>query len=485
MPGSTLLAQLKRHSDDRPDAEAFRLHAVGVLTYRQLAYQVAVLSKRLQELFPRKATVILSCPSDLHYPVAFLGILAAGCTVLPISPEASDIELIRAATESGAECVMGDDRAVRLLTESRRLMVCSVHGEFHDASSTAAELRLFDEPAGDLLLQSSGTTGLPKIARRTGASLDAVAQATAEAIGFTMNDRVLMTIPLTHSYGLEHGLLAPVWAGSCVHLCPGLDLQVLLPELAGGITILPGVPSTFEMLAGLPGDASMMPKLRLAYSAGAPLPQSVFDVFLINYGVRVTQLYGATEIGSVAFNPASDPFDPASVGRGMQDVSIRIVDLKGHGDSLATGEEGQIAIRAPSMFSGYLNGSSDLIDGHFPTGDLGRLDESGRLFVTGRIKLLIDVGGMKVNPLEVEAVLQQHPAVAACAVIAVRQTATINRLKAMIEPRDPAHPPSIDALRQLARDHLSAYKVPRFFEICPELPRSPVGKILRHLLEVK
>ena len=481
-----LLTRLQQHAIDRPDAVAYRLHSVGELTYRQLADRVAALSNRLKELLPRNATVILSLPSDLEYPVAFLGILAAGYSVFPVSPEASDVELLRAAMESRAVCVIGDERAVRLLTESRRTISCRVKEESNENSSVGVQLHFSDECAGDLLLQSSGTTGLPKIARRTAASLDAVASATAEAVGFTSNDRVLMTVPLTHSYGMEHGLLAPIWAGSCVHLCPGLDLQIVLPELAGGITIFPGVPSTFEMLAGLPADDTpAMPTLRSAYAAGAPLPRSVFDAFFARYGVRVTQLYGATEIGSVTFNSTAEPFDSASVGRGMHGVSIRILDLKNPAVSLAVGEEGHIAIYAPSKFSGYLNGSSDLIDGHFPTGDLGRMDAQGRLFVTGRIKLLIDVGGLKVNPLEVESVLQQHPGVAACAVIAVRQTATVNRIKAIIEPRDTAHPPAIEELRQIAKTHLSAYKVPRFFEIRSDLPRSPVGKILRHLLEVK
>jgi acyl-coenzyme A synthetase/AMP-(fatty) acid ligase len=90
---------------------------------------------------------------------------------------------------------------------------------------------------------------------------------------------------------------------------------------------------------------------------------------------------------------------------------------------------------------------------------------------------------MKVNPLEVEAILQQHPGVAACAVIGVKQSATVNRLKAIVVPRDPNAPPSVEELRQLARAHLSNYKIPRAFEIRPALPRSDSGKILRHLLE--
>jgi acyl-CoA synthetase (AMP-forming)/AMP-acid ligase II len=135
------------------------------------------------------------------------------------------------------------------------------------------------------------------------------------------------------------------------------------------------------------------------------------------------------------------------------------------------------------MFDGYLIGDADIIDGHFIIGDLGRLDSLSRLFITGRTKTLIDVGGMKVNPAEVEAVLLQHPAIAACVVIAIRQSQTIHRLKAIVTPRNPGAAIPIDELRSLARTHLSAYKIPRVFEVRAALPLSSTGKVLRHLLE--
>ena len=137
------------------------------------------------------------------------------------------------------------------------------------------------------------------------------------------------------------------------------------------------------------------------------------------------------------------------------------------------------------MFSEYLSEPAPLIDGYFPTGDLGYLDPDGRLFVTGRIKLLIDIGGMKVNPLEVEAILNQHESVMESIVIPLQQSDTVNRLKAIIIPRDAKRPPTFGDLRQLARHHLASYKIPRHFELREALPRSSTGKVLRHLLEMQ
>ena len=138
------------------------------------------------------------------------------------------------------------------------------------------------------------------------------------------------------------------------------------------------------------------------------------------------------------------------------------------------------------MLSEYIDGERPLLsDGHFLTGDLGRLDATGALTITGRIKLLIDIAGRKVNPLEVERVLSAHPAVGECIVVPLRVSETLNRLRAVVIPADPASPPTPIELRQFARARLSTYKIPRLFDIRATLPRSAAGKVLRHVLEAE
>ncbi len=244
-----------------------------------------------------------------------------------------------------------------------------------------------------MLLQSSGTTGLPKIVRRDAASLDAVSAQMVESTGIAATDRLLSCVPLCHSYGLEHGLLAPLWAGATVHLANGFDLDQVRTELSGAhITVFPSVPSVYEMLANLHDPNRRFSSLRLAYSAGGALPDSIFERLRDRCGITVGQLYGATEIGSITFAHPDDPhFNAASVGLPMRGVELRL------------DHENQLFVRAASMMSDYVRDDSMLTpDGFFPTGDLARLDNHGNLFITGRLKLLIDVGGLKVNPLEVE-----------------------------------------------------------------------------------
>ncbi len=507
-----LLDRLAAHAADRPDGVAYRdAGNQQTLTWRSLADRAAAFGRRLREALPAGGVVLLCAPNQIEYPIAFLGILAAECDVFPVSADIAEAELLRAAESSGAVALVGHELARPML--NGRLTTIAIDtllekpdsgfgvqglgktNASHFAPNPEPQTLNPDPPA--LLLQSSGTTGLPKIVRRSGRSLDAVSAAMAEAIGFTADDHVLAAVPLTHSYGLEHGLLAPVWAGSTVHLVRGLDVPTVLCELAGNqITIFPGVPAMFELLANV-SDAPPIRSLRTAYSAGAPLPASVTDRFAERFNVRVAQLYGATEIGSVTFNnPRESPFDPTSVGKPMAGVEIRILNPTTNAP-LSTGEEGHVAIRARSMFDGYLptndapagspasagGAHADLLDSFFPTGDLGKLDATGRLFITGRIKLLIDVGGMKVNTFEVETVLCQHPRVAECVVVPIRQSETVSRLLAAVTPRDPDAPPTIDDLRTFAKSRLSAYKVPRVFEIRATLPHSATGKVLRHLVE--
>ncbi|HXE52769.1 MAG TPA: class I adenylate-forming enzyme family protein, partial [Tepidisphaeraceae bacterium] len=479
---------LRSHATSRPGLPAVcRVGANDAPTsWQTLHQQVQALSEFLKPILPAGGTVLLCYPNRPEYIALFLGVLAAGDTLFPVSSDSAGPELISAARRSGAAATIVHrdmaDRFNDIYSTSDGLPAVSdsavlLSGPRWNTLST-------DGPA--LLLQSSGTTAEPKIVRRDGRSLDAVSINMVRACGFTPDDHVLAAVPLCHSYGLEHGLLAPIDAGSCVHVCEKFELPAVLDEIQErGITMLPGVPFMFDMLAR--SNAARFPHLRRAYSASGPLPRQTFDAFLQRFGVKISQLYGATEIGSVTFNnPDREPFDPASVGHPMDAVSVRILDV-GNPDiesPLPPGEEGQVAIEASSMLSGYVDQSKvPLVGGHFLTGDLGVLSPDGALTIRGRLKLLIDVGGRKVNPAEVESVLCRHPGVGACVVIPMRISETLSRLKAVVTPARPDVEISLQELRRFAREHLSGYKVPRVFEIRKSLPTSASGKVLRRMVE--
>ena len=464
-----LLDHLSRHASDHPHACAVReIDPSGkrqqTLTWSQLHERVNELQRTIDTAVSPRSIIMLQCPNTTAFHIAFLAILAAGRSVLPVAPDATAAEVEAVATRSAAAAV--------------------IDGDLRIAALDIAESRTLGDPS--LLLLSSGTTGQPKIVIRPAAAIDAVCQAMVESIGFSSADCVLATLPLCHSYGLEHGLLAPIFGGSTVHLLRGFELPAAMQQLTrGGITLLPAVPSIYEMIAQLGEADSRFPQLRNAYSAGAPLPVAVSQPLRDKYHLRVGQLYGTTEVGSITFNdPSRDGFDPASVGGPMRGVHVRILNTADPARTPSAGEEGHVAIRADSMFRGYIEASDAVdADGYFHTGDLGRLNHRGDLTITGRIKLLIDIGGLKVNPMEVEDVLAAHERVGACVVVPLRLSETVNRLKAVVTPRDPALEPDAGELRAFLRDRLSPYKIPRVFEVRPSLPRTATGKILRHLVQ--
>ena len=451
-------------------------------SFGQLSAMAASFAAQVTATVPAGGVVIVCLPNQIECTGAFLGSLWARTVGFLINPSASDHELRAAVRASKATAIVAPPDKKQSLDD---LGITQLRlPELSDVSEGALLRPPQDNTGSGLMLLSSGTTGDPKIVMRDGASLDAVARNVARVTGLTSNDRVLSMIPLCHSYGVEHGILAPTYAGCAVHLCRGFDTRIVIDQLtAGSVTVLPGVPSIFEMLARW-GDGSVtFPRLRCAYSAGSQLPMSVFDACHRKLQLRVGQLYGSSEVGSVTFNnPHAAGHDPMSVGLPMPGVVATIVDPKTQrlDRPLPPGVEGELAIHAPSMLHGYVGQcESPVQDGYFLTGDLARLDACGALTITGRIKLLIDVGALKVNPLEVESVLAQHEGVQDCVVVAAPVTDTISRVRAIVVATESARPPSAESLRQFARARLSAHKVPRVIEFAKALPKSPTGKILR------
>lgn len=408
--------------------------------------------------------VLLVEPRMDAFVCQFLGALVAGRWVLPIPPDAPEREVSRLIAESGARSAIGTGApAVKPRLESARPNV--------DTDLARG---------GGIILRTSGTTGIPKLVCRTAASLDAVAANVRDSASLTHSDVILAMIPAWHSYGVENVLLGPLVAGASIACCPRFDAGLCARLLMTGATVFPGVPMMFDALtrASRPERTT----LRLAYSAGSSLPLEISGGFAERWGRPVGQLYGASDVGSVTFNdPGVASFVPAGVGLPMRGVSVRILRDDGH-DADAD-EQGEVAIRAPSMLAAYMGDHPmHLVDGHLRMGDLGCVDALGRLKITGMLKFLIDVGGMKVNPLEVECVLREHPLVGDCAVVALRVTETVSRVRAIVTPAGD-EPPDASSLRAWSAERLAPHKVPRVIDLHDSLPRSPTGKLLRRALE--
>ncbi|HZW07209.1 MAG TPA: fatty acid--CoA ligase family protein [Phycisphaerales bacterium] len=470
--GSALLSALRMHAQDRPDAEAVgEIGSSEVCTYGELAAMVDARASLLRERAAPGSVVVCVMPAGAELVAWFCSAIAAGVRLLPMHPQIAGPEAVGAAERAGAvAAVIGDGiGAAWTLAGLENLRNARV-------TRRAATQRW--NATGGVVLGSSGTTGLPKLALRESASLDADARGVVEGLRLTHQDRVIFVTPLSHSYGIDV-LAGVLLAGASLRVAPSFDAELVARELETGATALPAVPFVFEALARRGRTCGTV--LRVAVSAGSPLPEGVRASFADAWGAPVGQLYGATELGAVTMDTPDLPgFDPASVGKPVRGVSARIVDVDDADRTLKQGEEGQLAVRAASMLSRYLDGETPVRDGHFLTGDLARIGPDGRVYITGRIKHLVDVGAYKVNPLEVEAVLCSHPGVAECVVVGAAASETVSRLKAVIVPRDPY--PTAESLRRFVRERLSAVKVPRTVEFVPSLPKTATGKVQRDRL---
>ena len=435
--------------------------------------------------------VALVLPNVPAFAVAFLAVLRAGAVAVPLNPAFKEPELEFHFRECGVRAIVADARsaescgaiASRMPGPGRVLVDLDGRGP---APAVAAS------PDDDAVFQySSGSTGRPKRVPRTHRHLRAEADAYVAATGMTADDVVFCVIPLHHTYGMGCCLLAAVRSGATLVLFDdpnpfllqrGRALEQLRRERA---TVFPAVPFTFRLLAEAADEADLS-SLRLCFSAAAALPRSTFDAFQSRFGVPVRELYGTTEAGCVTVNLDPDPDATAgSVGRPLEGVELQIVDEAG--EPVAPGRVGEILFSSTAMTPGYAGleqrGGEAFRNGFFVSGDRGRLDEEGRLFITGRRKLLIDVRGDKVDPIEVEDVLAVHPKVDQVVVVGVAGDVEGEELiKAVVVPAGEC---GERELIRYCRERMADYKVPQRVEFRDEIPLSAAGKVLRKYLSTE
>ncbi|MEA2332442.1 MAG: long-chain acyl-CoA synthetase [Thermoleophilaceae bacterium] len=460
------------------------------VTYADLADQVERLAGALaaRGIGPGDPVAIL-LPNVPAFATAFLGVLRSGAVVVPLNPQFKEAELEFHFRECGVRAVITDADGI----DSCRSVAARLSDppELYDSLPEGEPAGPPPTPGPDdhaVFQYSSGSTGRPKRVPRTHGQLRAEADSYVAATGMSAEDTLFCTIPLFHTYGMGCCLLAAVRSGATLVLFEdpnpfvlqrGRALALLERE---GVTLFPAVPFTFRLLAEAVEEADLS-GLRLCFSAAAALPRSTFDAFHGRFGVPVRQLYGCTEAGAVTVNTDDDPYaTAASAGRPIDGVELRVVDAAG--EPLEHGRIGEILIRSAAMTAGY--GDAEELnreafrDGWFRSGDRGRVDEEGRLFITGRKKLLIDVRGDKVDPIEVEDVLAVHPKVEEVVVVGVDSGVPGEELvKAVVVPAGDCQERE---LIRYCRERLADYKVPSRVEFREEMPVGTGGKVLRKYL---
>jgi long-chain acyl-CoA synthetase len=490
---------LVRHAAERPDRPAL-ISSTRMLTYAELSGEVermaAGFAARGVEPGDAVGLLLPNCP---EFVIGFLAIARLGAVAVPLSIDLKDEEARPALEAAGCRTLLADGRfepLCRNLLRDGALLRAFPRGGDDPEMPTLDRLTAETEkyiplplpPEDAVLLQqfTSGTTGQPKRIVRTHAHLLHEATAFEATVGIAPEDRILAVVPLSHAHGLGNALLAALRAGAALVLQERFDRRETLRLLSRErITLFPAVPFMLSILADTrmpePIDLSA---LRLCFTAGAPLRRETWRKVRDRLGISLRQLYGSTETGALTINLDEDPEAAAeSVGRPLEGVRVAVLDEAGV--PLPPEVEGEVAVRSPAAAEWYIGpqGKTPLpgSDGWIRTGDLGRLDPDGRLYLTGRQGLLINVAGRKVNPAELESLLMSHPKVREAVVVGLRDPYGEEAVKAVIVQRKDCAPEEILAY---CRERLADYKVPRIVEFRDAIPRCPAGKILRkHLLE--
>lgn len=348
------------------------------------------------------------------------------------------------------------------------------------------------EPADPaLVLHTSGTTARPKIVPLSQANLAASAGHIASSLALGPGDTCLNVMPLFHIHGLVAAVLASLAAGGGVCCTPGFNafrmfewLETVRPSW---YTAVPTMHQAILMRAKGHEEALRALGLRFIRSSSASLPPQVMTALEAVFTAPVIEAYGMTE---AAHQMAANPLPPRSRKPGSVGVAAgpRLAIMDDAGALLAQGEIGEVVIRGPNVTAGYDRNpdanARAYTDGWFRTGDQGKLDPEGYLFLTGRLKELINRGGEKVSPLEVDTVLMDHPAVVQCVTFAMPHDKLGEEVAAVVVLAD-GQEATEQQIRDFAAARLAPFKVPRRVVFLDEIPKGATGKLQRIGLAAK
>jgi acyl-CoA synthetase (AMP-forming)/AMP-acid ligase II/acyl carrier protein len=447
--------------------------------------------------FGHEARVGIAFPNSPEAMLVLVGVLCNAAAV-PINPNLTPVELDEQLTVLRLDALVvpnGVEAEAEKAAKRRDLRVIHAEGNRDGTIGISFRSTQVDVPSPEsklcpdhvaLVLQTSGTTAVPKLVPRTHANLLAAAAKTRAWFALSSDDLCLCATPFYHAQGVEVNILPALLSGGGTvipnnHLDVNASewLQELAPTwFAAGPTLLR------RMLEGLP-VTNFAHRLRFVASGGAPLPRSLQQNLEDALQVPVLEYYGSSEAGHIASNELPPkPRTPGTCGVSSPD-ELYVGDETGR--PLGPDELGEILVRGPTVMSGYLDNfeanESAFVNGWFRTGDLGRLSATRVVTVDGRVKDIINRGGAKISPAEVDRAMLTHPAVAEAAAFGIPHPSLGEEVAAAVVLRAGLKTNQAE-LRKFLRGRLAVPKIPRKIVIADELPKGPTGKIQRRRLPV-
>ena len=432
-------------------------------------------------------TVGVMLPTSGFFPIAALAAWWTGRVVVPLNYLLKEEELQYVVSHCGADTIISVTPMLDVAPTPKHVRLALLD----EMDFSGAPDPRWPASAGrdDLaaLLYTSGTSGRPKGVMLSHGAITANIRQCEEHVAFTRRDSLLGVLPQFHSFGFTVLTMLPLAlrlrAVFSARFIPQKIVRLIAKEKP---TVLIAIPSMYNaLLAVKKATADDLASLRLCVSGAEPLPDDVAQRFVDRFGIRINEGYGLTETAPVTNLCRPFEFAPGTVGAPVPRVHERIVDVES-GVDLPAGREGEIRIKGPNVMQGYFHRPPEtraVFDGkgYFRTGDMGRLDEQGRLYVTGRIKEMLIIGGENVFPREIEETLNRHPSVSASGVVGTPDPMRGETPTAFVEIVEGQ---TFDeaSLRSWCRERLAGYKAPREIIRVDSLPRNGAGKILRREL---
>jgi len=436
-------------------------------------------------------------PNSGDWIAFYFGVLKAGAVPVTLSSQLSQDELALLLNHCRPRMIFTSSEKLDSLEGFRasvglEKIICP-GGDLdmkHLAGLGSDSFKALDRDRGDIaaILYTGGTTGTPKGVMLSHENINTSIHNVVFNERSTPEDRALCFLPFNHVFGQMHILNATISSGGCLEMLPAFEIdQILLLLAAGRVTKLFAVPTIYTRFLGLDRLKERLGKVRYCFSAAASMAADTVRQWKAQTGLAIYEGYGMTEAAPVVTYNHYYRHVIGSVGTAAPGVEIQIRDQEGH--TLEQGLEGEICVRGRNIMRGYLNnpaGSRATFweDGWFRSGDIGRFDSDGYLYIVDRLKDMIITGGENVYSKEVEDVLYARPEVEECAIIGLPDPEWGERVTAFIVTR-PGEKIDPDVLKAFLKSRLSAFKVPKEFRVVSELPKSPAGKILKRQLRME
>jgi len=491
---------VERQARSKPDKTALHFQGEQV-AYGELDRRINRVANALVGLGVGKGDrVAVQIGNRPDFIYSYYGITRTGAVLVPLNVmyKAGEVEYI--ANDSGIKAIICDaplypvTAAIRSKVPTLQHVIVAREAPDDSVVPLPAILERSQDarPQVDIdpediavVCYTSGTTGRPKGAMLTHNNLISNCEPflTLPRCALGPDDIGMLVLPLFHIYGMNVTLGGATLVGGTAVVIERFDAELVLSTIEQmRVTIFYGAPPMYIAMSNLETDRRFdLSSLRGAFSGAAALPVKVLERFNERYGVMIMEGYGLTETSPVVCTNAAGCYTkPGSIGPPLEGVEVRIFDE--HDREVPVGEVGELVVRGPNVFKGYLNmpeaTAAAMTSGWFHTGDLAKVDADGYFYIVDRKKEMVLVSGFNVYPREVEEVLYRHPKVADAAIIGVPDDYSGERVKAVIA----LHPGEVCSEEEIiayCHENLATFKCPKEVEFRPQLPKLPTGKVAK------